>query len=198
MKLTPRQAQAAQLIGYGKTRREAAKEVGVTPEAISIWSRTPVFRAAINQFQQEMLEATKGRMLSLTEKALETLDGLLSGGDDSHRFKAASLILGEVKPFGNDEGASQHIGSTDPLILRRRTFLGVDLPSQDCAFELCQELTLILEAYSTGRISQAEAEAQSGIKVTKKLARELLDDPPRLLSFAQESLEDFDAPDEDE
>jgi hypothetical protein len=100
--LKPIQEKAAVLLASGKTARDVAKEVDVTPETISHWRQIASFRALEHKLKWEALNSARDEMQALTSKAVSTLkDVMQNGKTDAARLKAAEIVL-------------MHVGMTDP------------------------------------------------------------------------------------
>jgi hypothetical protein len=65
-------------IAAGKTRREAAKAIGVTYPTVQVWQRLPVFRTALAECFDGTIAETRIRMGGATATAM---DGLLEAMD---------------------------------------------------------------------------------------------------------------------
>jgi AcrR family transcriptional regulator len=77
----PRRA-ALELILGGKSIAETARAAGVSRTTVYSWLRNdPVFRAAYNQWHEEMEQSARSRLLMLTDQATEAVRGALEGGD---------------------------------------------------------------------------------------------------------------------
>jgi len=100
--LSPIQQIAAVLLASGKTARDVAKEIDVTPETISHWRKITSFQALINDLKWEALNSARDEMQALTSKAVSTLkDVMQNGKTDTARLNAAEIVLA-------------HVGMTDP------------------------------------------------------------------------------------
>lgn len=85
-----RQQAALDLLCCGTSVAETARTAGVSRVTIYNWIRhDPVFRAAYNQWQEEMEESCRARLAMLTGKATMALEKALEAGD----AKAAVQLL---------------------------------------------------------------------------------------------------------
>jgi hypothetical protein len=98
MGLSPRQQQAAQLIGSGQLQREAAAEVGVHPGTVKRWMRREDFRSTVDRARAALLAENPGPQATL-EAALNASkrDG---SPDWQSRITAARALLGR-EPKGS-------------------------------------------------------------------------------------------------
>ena len=100
--LTPIQQKAVVLLVLGKTAREVAKELDVSPETISHWRQNATFKALVNELNWEALNHARDQMRALTSKAVWTVkDVMQNGKTDAARLKAAEIVLA-------------HVGMSDP------------------------------------------------------------------------------------
>jgi hypothetical protein len=66
----------------GSTFRQAAQAAGVSRPTIYRWMQSdPHFRAAYNAWKQEQLESARSRILRLTDKAVDVVEGALADND---------------------------------------------------------------------------------------------------------------------
>ena len=116
MELNPKQIKAAQQLATGKTAREAAKEVGCTPETISVWKRDPVFEALLNELKLDALNAARDGLRANAVEAVQCLQDLVRDSkSDEVRRKAAMDVLALVGMSDPKNGLYDWgIGHTDP------------------------------------------------------------------------------------
>lgn len=122
-KLTEKQVKASVLLAAGRTGRETAKEVGVTPETISVWRRGPEFEAEINRLKLEALHAARDRMRNLAAEAVSEVEDLIKNAKtDAVRLKAAQAVLDTVGLTNPTSGLwAWGIGKTTPEgVMRER------------------------------------------------------------------------------
>ena len=72
--LTPNQRMAAELLGGGMKRREAALQVGIHEETITKWKRTEVFREAVREAADTFITDMRLKALDVFSKHLEDDD----------------------------------------------------------------------------------------------------------------------------
>jgi len=84
--LTPKQRMAAELLGGGMTRREAAERVGVHENTVSNWLRLGAFRTARD-------EAVDALVLEMRPKAWDVFARQLEDEDKKIAQQAASQVL---------------------------------------------------------------------------------------------------------
>jgi hypothetical protein len=66
----------------GKTMSVTAASAGIARMTLYRWLKTdPVFQAAYNQWQEEIEQSCRARMMTLSDKAADTLEVALNGGD---------------------------------------------------------------------------------------------------------------------
>jgi hypothetical protein len=80
--LPGRQKAALELLLEGKSMSETARGAGVSRTTIYMWlNRDPAFKAAYNQWHDEMEQSARSRLLMLTDKAADAVGQALEGGD---------------------------------------------------------------------------------------------------------------------
>jgi alkanesulfonate monooxygenase SsuD/methylene tetrahydromethanopterin reductase-like flavin-dependent oxidoreductase (luciferase family) len=97
----PRSSGRLEVLVQGKSIAEGARSAGVTRATVYRWLKTdPAFRAAYNQWHEEMEERTRSRLMIIaSEKATAAVERALENGDAR---MALQLLreLGLVKPSG--------------------------------------------------------------------------------------------------
>ncbi|MDR0929787.1 MAG: hypothetical protein LBM74_08800 [Oscillospiraceae bacterium] len=72
--LTPKQRLAAELLGMGRTQREAAAQAGVHERTVSNWMRLPEFRQACDEATGAFVQAMRPRAWDVFARHLEDDD----------------------------------------------------------------------------------------------------------------------------
>ena len=106
------QQAAMELLVTGKTIAETARSAGVSRTTIYHWLRhDPVFRAAYNQWHDQLEEGCRSRLMTLTDKATDAIEKALENGD----ARAALQLLKGM-------GMIRHkiVGPTDAEEIRMR------------------------------------------------------------------------------
>ena len=94
MNLNPKQLQAIVLLSQGKTARETAKELEVTPQTITEWGKIPEFEITLNTLKLEIIISGRDSIRAVSSLAVECLKSLVeSGKNEEVRRKAANDIL---------------------------------------------------------------------------------------------------------
>lgn len=92
--LSPAQEKALAALLAGQTVTKAAKAADVDRTTVYRWLRDPyrpAFRVALDQGRREMRQAVQARLLALTNKAADCLEGALADGDGK---SALALLKG--------------------------------------------------------------------------------------------------------
>jgi transposase-like protein len=111
MALSPPQRLAIQMLTSGRTLVAAATAAGVNRTTLYRWLKgDPAFQAAYNAWQKDMRDTARGRILALSDLAINTVARAMTQGDT----RAALRILQATGALNIDEP-----GSTDPTELRR-------------------------------------------------------------------------------
>ena len=101
MNLPPKQLQALILLASGKTGRDVARELKITPQTVSEWKRGPSFVVELNRLQREVVEAARIRLQQSATEAADILLGLArdATNDETRRKAAVDLLrLGGFEP----------------------------------------------------------------------------------------------------
>lgn len=76
------QEAALDALRTGSTFRQAAQAAGVSRPTIYRWMQSdPHFRAAYNAWKQEQIESARSRIIRLTDKAVDVVEGALAAND---------------------------------------------------------------------------------------------------------------------
>ncbi|MGD0766763.1 MAG: helix-turn-helix domain-containing protein [Tepidisphaeraceae bacterium] len=109
--LAVEQQTALELLLLGKSVAETAKSTGVSRQTVHRWLKhDATFRAAYNEWHDQLKESSRSRLLMLTDKATDALEKALEAGD-------ARAALQLLKGMGliKDEPA----GPTDPQEVKK-------------------------------------------------------------------------------
>ena len=105
------QRTAIELLTSGHTLVAAATAAGVSRMTLYRWLQGDAnFLAAFNAWQQDVLDTARGRVLALSDLAVNTIAKSMSGGDAKTALKVLQSmgVLERAKP-----------GSTDPAEIKR-------------------------------------------------------------------------------
>lgn len=118
--LTPQQIETASLLASGKSITASADAVGVNRSTIHDWLKNAMFVAYLNGLKQDLLVSTRQKIMGLSSKALDILEGLLDdpGTDANLRVKIALRLIEGVG--GLDPSKVASVGSSDPALLERQ------------------------------------------------------------------------------
>jgi hypothetical protein len=76
-----------------KTLAEAAQAAGISPRCLGNWLRDPRFQEVYAQARLAVIERTVARVLSVQDKAVETLERNVNCGQAAAENRAAELLL---------------------------------------------------------------------------------------------------------
>jgi transposase-like protein len=80
--LAAHQQATLELLVTGKSIAETARSAGVSRMTIHRWLKhDPVFRAAYNQWHEQLRESCRSRLQAMTDKAADALEKALEAGD---------------------------------------------------------------------------------------------------------------------
>ncbi len=100
-KLSPMMLMAAELLGSGKTRREAAEAIGVSERSIYNWRNDPAFREAV-------LDAERAFVAEMRPRAWELFSRHLLDDDKKIAQQAATQVL-KVAEDLKENGAEKQV-----------------------------------------------------------------------------------------
>ncbi len=91
--LTARQQRVIAALLTARSIGEAAGIANINERTIRRWLEQPLFREALREAERAVLRNSLGRIQSLTAKAADTLESLLSAQSEPVRVAAAKEIL---------------------------------------------------------------------------------------------------------
>lgn len=93
----------AQLVAVGKTRREAAEELGIAESTAYRETAKPEFKARVYAIRTEKTEHLSAQALGAGEEAVLQLRAIASTAEkDSDRIAACKVILSQVLPLAEN------------------------------------------------------------------------------------------------
>lgn len=98
--LTDQQREGARLAAAGWRGVDIAEHLGVAQETVSRWRKKPEYVTAIEAILREARLEVAGRMLGLTDKALEVIEGTLDYKYDRHVMLRAAIALLQLSGSG--------------------------------------------------------------------------------------------------
>ncbi|GAO23530.1 hypothetical protein ALISP_3350 [Alicycliphilus sp. B1] len=106
--LTPKQQEAAALIASGKTQRQAAEAVGVSPQTLTAWSKKEDFQRHVQALLQPAHEGVQTALQGLHQRAAEVLASLLETAPPATKLQAIRLIfeINKATPPAQDAASS--------------------------------------------------------------------------------------------
>ena len=89
----PKQEIAICALLVGKNNREVAKEADISEATLYRWLEDAEFKKALRVRQNEIFQNSLGKLRTLSEKATETLEGLLDCRDARIKLETAKTLL---------------------------------------------------------------------------------------------------------
>ena len=106
--LTPKQQEAAALVASGKTQRQAAEAVGVSPQTLTAWAKNEAFKSQVQALLQPAHEGVQTALQGLHQRAAEVLASLLEIAPPATKLQAIRLIfeINKATPPAQDAASS--------------------------------------------------------------------------------------------
>ena len=121
--LKPKQQQAAILLLEGKSGKEVAEIIGVTPESISHWKSDPHFIAFMNHLQHKIMNESLVTLRRTAGKAADKLEDLIDNAESESTNLRDCIAALQMLNFDNHEKLAWRrleIGHTDPQIVAKK------------------------------------------------------------------------------
>ncbi len=134
--LPPKQDIAAQVIGSGGSKTEAAQKVNVTPQTMSVWVKGSAFEARINEYKLGCVNKAQASFVNLAEETVATVRDLLKNSkSDKVKLEAAKYILDTLQLFPGSCPAVLTIGETTEAEIIYKRKVDKAKTAQDKMFE---------------------------------------------------------------
>jgi hypothetical protein len=91
-----KRARTAQYLASGWTIQAAASKVKVSVRAIHNWLQESEYKAQVSGYRGRLLDRSIGQLVSLNDKSISVLEGLLNSEVESIRLRAALGILDQT------------------------------------------------------------------------------------------------------
>ena len=91
--LTSQQEFAASELALGKTKAIVATELNLSTQTVNIWGTNAKFLAQVEKEREWLSIKMRGRLLTLSDKALDKLEDVLDSDDEKLSFSAAKEVL---------------------------------------------------------------------------------------------------------
>jgi hypothetical protein len=116
--LKPRQVKVAALLVTGRTARDVASELKITPETISIWKRNPDFQRLLVQLKAEAMVHCRDTIASAVVDAAQTLVRLVREGRSEEVRRRAALDVLDLAGIRDRAGALMTEASVEAELRR--------------------------------------------------------------------------------
>ena len=92
--LSPQQVKAITLLAMGKSSKEVAKDLGVSPQSVCKWRKSPHFQAQLNTLKWEALNSARDLLRAAAKDAVVGLvDTAKNSKSDETKRKACRDII---------------------------------------------------------------------------------------------------------
>lgn len=91
--LTIKQEQVAVALAMGWSIKSIEETYDVTHTTLYAWRQQPAFIAHLRRLQRETVREIRGQLSELANKSIETISGIIDGGGEQARLKAACYVL---------------------------------------------------------------------------------------------------------
>jgi len=96
-KLNEKQEQAINMLLYGKTTEEIAKDLKINTNTIYRWKKNKLFRQVLREKQDAVFDDITYKIGSIGEEALNTLYNLMiNASNENNKIKASMFIIDKI------------------------------------------------------------------------------------------------------
>lgn len=122
MALNPRQLKTIPLLIGCDTVEEAARKAGIARGTLHGWLKNEEFQKAVSTARNKLLDKAMHKLMSLSMKAVITLEGLLNAESEAVRRAAANDVLGHVLKYRELSEIEERLETVEKIVLERRTY----------------------------------------------------------------------------
>lgn len=122
MALNHRQIAAIPVFIGCESVEEVARQTGVARGTLHSWLRQDEFQKAVSEARKKMLDKAMNRLMSISMKAVITLEGLLTAESEAVRRSAANDILGHSLKYRELQELEDRLEVVERIVLERRTY----------------------------------------------------------------------------
>ena len=122
MALTGKQERVIPIIIANDSTEAAARAAGMSKNTLYLWQQQPEFNEAVSSARKKLLEKAMHRLMSISMKAVLTLESLLGAESESVRRAAANDILSHLVKHRELEEIEERLLSVEKIIFERKVF----------------------------------------------------------------------------
>lgn len=99
-KLNEKQEQAINMLLYGKTAEEIAKDLNINTNTLYRWKKNKFFKQVLREKQDAVFDDITYKICSIGEEALNTLYDLMrNASNENNKIKASIFILDKISQY---------------------------------------------------------------------------------------------------
>ncbi len=122
MALNNRQLKAIPIYIACDTVEEAARQIGINKVTLYAWMKQDEFNQAVTSSRKKLLDKAMHKLMSVSMKAVRTLENLLDADSESVRRAAANDVLGHLLKYRELSEIEERLESVEKIVLERRTY----------------------------------------------------------------------------
>jgi len=122
MSLNSRQLKAIPILIGCDTVEGAAKKAGISKNTIYTWMQQKEFSQAVSEARKKLFVSAMHRLMTVSMKAVNTLEKLLHAESEAVRRAAANDVLGHILKYQEISEIEERLDTVEKIVLERRTY----------------------------------------------------------------------------
>ena len=122
MALNSKQLKAIPVLIGCDTVEGAARKAGVSKNTLYAWMQQEEFSKALSTARKKLLDKAMHKLMSVSMKAVITLEGLLDAESEAVRRAAANDVLGHILKYRELSEIEERLETVEKIVLERRTY----------------------------------------------------------------------------
>jgi len=122
MALNSKQLKAIPVLIECDTVEGAARKAGISKNTIYSWMQQEEFSKAVSTARKKLLDKAMHKLMSVSMKAVITLEGLLGAESEAVRRAAANDVLSHVLKYRELNEIEERLETVEKIVLERRTY----------------------------------------------------------------------------
>jgi len=122
MALNSKQLKAIPVLIECDTVEGAARKAGIAKNTIYSWMQQDEFSKALASARKKLLDKAMNKLMTVSMKAVITLEGLLNAESESVKRAAANDVLGHVLKYRELSDIEDRLETVEKVVLERRTY----------------------------------------------------------------------------
>ena len=122
MPLNNRQVKAIPILIGSDTLEDAARQTGISKNTLYTWMKKEEFNQAVSSARKKLLDKAMNKLMTVSMKAVITLENLLSAESEAVRRAAANDVLDHLIKYRELSEIENRLETVEKIVLERKTY----------------------------------------------------------------------------